>query len=117
MNQPLNILAITTAVKGAEDRLRAMQEILVAETVQEPGCLRYELNQSLDDGRILIFVESWASEEAWRAHMQGAAIKRFQTNGGPNLIADFQLHRLAPVAGGRSDNGGVPGKENSACEG
>jgi len=101
MNQPLNILAIATAVNGSEYRLRAAQEILVAETVKEPGCLRYELSQSLDDGRILVFVESWVSEEAWRAHMQGAAIKRFQASGAPNLIADFQLHRLAPVADGR----------------
>ncbi|UVK38569.1 antibiotic biosynthesis monooxygenase [Mesorhizobium sp. AR10] len=103
MTKPLNILAITTAVKGAEERLRAAQEILVAETVREPGCLRYELNQSLDDGRILVFVESWASEEAWRDHMQGAAIRRFQMSGAPNLFADFQLHRLAPVTGGRAE--------------
>jgi quinol monooxygenase YgiN len=103
MSQQINVLAIATAVRGAEHRLRALQEILVADTVKEPGCLRYELNQSLDDGRILVFVESWASEAAWRAHMQGAAIKRFQMNGGPDLIADFQLHRLTPVANGRSN--------------
>jgi quinol monooxygenase YgiN len=46
-------------------------------------------------------MESWASEEAWRPHMQGAAIKHFQANGTPDLLADFQLHRLAPVADGR----------------
>jgi quinol monooxygenase YgiN len=103
MTTPLNILAITTAVRGLEDRLRAAQEILVAETVKEPGCLRYELNQSLDDGRTLIFVESWASEEDWRAHMEGAAMKRFQMSGAPNLIADFQLYRLTPVAHGQAD--------------
>lgn len=103
MTKPLNILAINTAVKGAEVRLRAAQEILVAETVTEPGCLRYELNRSLDDGRILVFLESWASEDAWRAHMQGAAIRRFQMSGAPNLIADFQLHRLAPVTDGRAE--------------
>jgi quinol monooxygenase YgiN len=106
MTSPLNILAIATAVEGAEERLRAAQEILVAETVREPGCLRYELNRSLDDGRVLVFVESWASEEAWRAHMQGAAIKRFQKSGAPNLIADFQLHRLAPVANGWTEKVG-----------
>jgi Antibiotic biosynthesis monooxygenase len=63
MNQPLNILAIATAVNGSEHRLRAAQEILVAETVKEPGCLRYELSQSLDDGRILVFVESWQAKK------------------------------------------------------
>jgi hypothetical protein len=40
---PLTIVAITTAVAGKEKALRAAQEKLVAETVKEPGCLRYEL--------------------------------------------------------------------------
>jgi quinol monooxygenase YgiN len=102
MTTPLTIIAICRSVPGGEDRLRAAQEALVAETVREPGCIRYELNQSLDDARILIFVESWASEELWRAHMQSAAIKRFQASGAPNLIADFQLHRLTLVADKRA---------------
>jgi quinol monooxygenase YgiN len=100
---PLTIIAICKAVPGGEGRLRAAQEALVAETVREPGCIRYELNQSLDDGRVLIFIESWASEEVWRAHMQGEAIKRFQASGGPNLIAEFQLHRLTLVSDGRAN--------------
>jgi hypothetical protein len=32
--------------------------------------------------------------------MQAAAIRRFQANAAPNLIADFQLYRLAPVDDG-----------------
>jgi quinol monooxygenase YgiN len=55
MNQPLSIVAITTAVVGREKELRAAQEKLVAETLTERGCLRYELNQSLEDTRMLIF--------------------------------------------------------------
>jgi quinol monooxygenase YgiN len=47
----LTIVAITTAVAGKESILRAAQEQLVADTVKEPGCLRYELNQSLDFDR------------------------------------------------------------------
>ena len=48
--------------KVAEKARRAAQQKLVAETVREPGCRRYELNQSLDDARVLIFTEKWASE-------------------------------------------------------
>jgi quinol monooxygenase YgiN len=91
---PLNIMAIATAVPGQEKRLRSLQEKLVSETLKEPGCLRYELHQSLEDQNTLIFIESWADEEAWRAHMRGQAIKRFQDNGGPHLIQDFVLHRM-----------------------
>jgi hypothetical protein len=35
--------------------------------------------------------------------MRGAAFKRFQASGAPNLIADFQLDRLAPVAVWRAE--------------
>jgi quinol monooxygenase YgiN len=98
---PLTIVAIATACPGQEKALRAAQEKLVAETVKEPGCLRYELHQSLEDERVLIFVESWQSEEAWKAHMQGAAIKRFHASGASNLIQDFSLFRMNLVADGR----------------
>jgi len=96
---PLTIMAITTARLGSEAALGAAQERLVAETLTEDGCLRYELHQSLDDGRIRIFVETWESEAHWRAHMDGAAMQRFQTSGAGDLFADFALHRLHQVAG------------------
>jgi|SRR5215470_16070526 len=97
---PLTIVAICTAVPGQEDALRAAQEKLVAETVKESGCLRYELHQSTQDPRMLIFVESWASETQWQAHMQGAAIKRFHASGASNLLVDFSLFRMNLVADG-----------------
>jgi quinol monooxygenase YgiN len=97
---PLTIVAIATAAPGREAALRAAQEKLVAETVKEPGCLRYELHQSREDGRVLVFVESWASEAQWQAHMQGAAIERFHATGASKLIVDFSLFRMSLVADG-----------------
>lgn len=99
---PLTIVAIATAAPGQGKTLRAAQEKLVAETVKEFGCLRYELHQSIEDGRMLIFMESWASEEAWRNRMQGAAIKRFHGSGAGNLFADFTLHRMNLVTDGHA---------------
>jgi quinol monooxygenase YgiN len=96
----LTIVAITTAVAGKEQALRAAQEKLVAETVKEPGCLRYELNQSLDDRRVLIFTEKWASERDWRAHMKGAAMRHFHASGASRLIEGSSLFRMATVADG-----------------
>ncbi len=98
---PLTIVAITKAVADRQAELRAAQEKLVAETLREPGCLRYELNQSLDDGRVLIFTESWESEETWLAHMDGAAMKRFSDAGAMKLIEEFTLYRMTTVAGQR----------------
>jgi quinol monooxygenase YgiN len=98
----LTIVAISTAVTGKENELRTAQEKLVSETMKEPGCLRYELNQSLDDGRVLIFTEKWASEREWRAHMEGAAMKHFHASGGSRLIEDFSLFRMATIAGAQA---------------
>lgn len=96
-SSPLTIVAIATALTGQAKVLRAAQERLVAETLQEPGCLRYELHQSLEDGHVLVFIESWESEAKWQTHMQGAAIKRFHASGASNLIQDFSLIRMNQV--------------------
>lgn len=95
---PLTILAIIKAFGGREKELRAAQEILVAATLKEPGCLRYELHQSNEDGRVLVFVESWATEALWRAHMDGTAINAFRATGAGELIEEFTLHQLTQVA-------------------
>lgn len=97
--EPLTIIAILTAKDGCETRLRAAQERLVVATLKEDGCLRYELNQSLDDGRVLIFVESWTNEAAWRAHMEGAAIRAFVDEGAGDWVRERTLHRMEVVAG------------------
>lgn len=41
---------------------------LVAETVKEPGCLSYELLQSIGDPCELVLVEEWASQAHLDAH-------------------------------------------------
>lgn len=99
--QPLTIIAIVVAVSGQEQALRSAQEKLVAETVLEPGCIRYELHQSHDDGRVLIFVESWETEAHWQAHMQGAAIQRYRASGAKDFVAEVTLHRMKLVADGK----------------
>lgn len=100
MTDPISIIAVAVAEEGQQAKLREAQERLVAETVMEPGCIRYELNQSLDDPRVLIFTEEWASESEWRAHMQGAAMQRFHATGAARLIENFTLFRARRVADG-----------------
>lgn len=95
----LTIVATAIAVARQEDQLRAAQEKLVTQTIKEKGCLRYELHQSIDDPRILTFIEIWASETDWHTHMQGEAIREFQSSGAGKLIAEFSLEKMVKVAG------------------
>ena len=74
---PLTIVAIATAAPGQQDVLRARRKNSWRRPSKNPGCLRYELHQSREDSRILVFVETWASEAQWRAHMPGRGYRAF----------------------------------------
>jgi quinol monooxygenase YgiN len=62
------VIAHFTAVSGKETELRSFFETLVAPTRAEPGCIRYELNQDLDDPSTFTFVETFADRAAFDAH-------------------------------------------------
>jgi quinol monooxygenase YgiN len=98
VNSKLVVIAEVIAIDGHQFDLRAAQEKLVAETLKEQGCELYELNQSLDDSRILIFVERWTTEDDWKAHMTGEAVANFRASGAPRWIASQKLHRMTCVA-------------------
>jgi quinol monooxygenase YgiN len=45
-------------------QFRAALEPLIAATLQEPGCLRYQLHQSLESPHSWMLYEEWESEAA-----------------------------------------------------
>jgi len=50
----------------------------VAPTLEEPGCLAYDLHQSLTDPTEFMFYERWESDAALAAHAVSAAPHRLQ---------------------------------------
>lgn len=95
----LTIIATVIAVSGKEDLLLSEQLKLVAATLTEEGCLRYELHHSIDNPETLIFVETWATEAHWEAHMQGKAIKAFEASGAAVYMEKLTIEKLKKVAG------------------
>jgi quinol monooxygenase YgiN len=100
MAEPHIVIAVTKALPGHAEKLRALEEGLVTATLKEPGCLRYELNQAVGDEHLLIMIEAWTTESAWREHSEGAALKRFKAAGGSALIEHLDIFHLRRVAGG-----------------
>ncbi len=98
MTAPISIVVVSTALPGQGNALRDAQKTLVAETLREPGCLRYELHQSVEDADVLMFIESWESEEALQTHLQGPAVTRFRASNAASLRKDFKFYRMKPVA-------------------
>ena len=70
MPSPVTVIARLDAKPEFSDQLRAALDPLIAATLQEPGCLCYQLHQSLDNPHGWMLHEEWESEAALLAHQQ-----------------------------------------------
>jgi len=90
MNHAVTVVAIIKVKAGQEARAQAVLQSIVPPTLQEPGCLAYDLHQSVTDLTEFMFFERWDSDEALAAHAASAA---------PHRLALGQ--QLADLAEGR----------------
>lgn len=73
------IVAIIEAKPGKEQALKAMLTSLVKPTLQEEGCINYDLHQSLDNPGKFMFYENWTSEETHAMHMKTPHIQEWRS--------------------------------------
>jgi quinol monooxygenase YgiN len=76
---------------------------LVARTLEEPGCLVCELNQSADNADLWMVYERWRGKDAFASHMQQSYVAQFLARldelvSGPAEVRPFDYR-------GRIDNG------------
>jgi quinol monooxygenase YgiN len=79
------------ALEGKTDDLVAALHSLIKATTAEPGCIRYELNQRVDDPRWVTFVEKWKDQKVFDEHCQMPYIKDYFDNVRPGLVQDFAV--------------------------
>lgn len=79
------------AFLGKEQELIAALHSLMEPSHKEPGCLRYELNQSMNDSRRVTFVEKWKHRDAFDEHCATPYIKNFFDNIRPLLVEEFEV--------------------------
>jgi quinol monooxygenase YgiN len=79
------------AIEGKTEELVAALHSLIAATTAEPGCIRYELNQRVDDERWVTFVEKWKDQKAFDEHCQMPYITHFFDDLRPQLVEDFAV--------------------------
>jgi quinol monooxygenase YgiN len=84
-NSKLICVATVVAKDGKADELLQAMHALLEPTRKEPGCLRYELNQSLENSNILTMVEKYTDKEAFDYHCKQAYFKDFHKNATENL--------------------------------
>ena len=76
MNHAVTVVAIIKVKVGQEARAQAVLQSIVPPTLQEPGCLAYDLHQSVTDPTEFMFFERWESEAALAGHAASTAPHR-----------------------------------------
>ena len=76
--KPYTVLAKFEAKPGKEQTLKEMLTSLVAPTLQEEGCINYDLHQCLDNPAVFMFYENWASKELLEQHLASAHIQAWR---------------------------------------
>jgi quinol monooxygenase YgiN len=77
-------------VPGTEDRLREILADLVGPSMNEPGCLQYQILRRLDLRSEFVIVERWRSEAALRRHGEASYVVSIFERAAPLLAAPNQ---------------------------
>ncbi|MCL1143728.1 putative quinol monooxygenase [Shewanella gaetbuli] len=85
------------AKPGKRDALVAALAALIPDTRREHGCIRYELNVSLEDENKVAFVEKFVSKAAFDEHCSKAAIQDYFHNVMPELVASHHVEVFSEV--------------------
>jgi quinol monooxygenase YgiN len=80
------VIAQFTCKEGMERELLESLHSLMAETHAESGCLRYELNQDRSNPNVLTFIEKFADQAAFDAHVAAPYIKNYFDRVAPRLV-------------------------------
>jgi quinol monooxygenase YgiN len=79
------------ALEGKTETLIATLHGLIKPTHQEPGCIRYELNQREDDPRWITFIEKWKDQKTFDEHCAMPYIAHFFNDQRPALVETFEV--------------------------
>ena len=96
----LSVVAVLVAQPGREAVLRDALIALVPPTLQEEGCLAYELNESAAAPGTFLTVERWRAQADLDAHLQTPHVAQAFAAAGEALAAAPAVHPLVPVPAG-----------------
>ncbi|MEQ8305459.1 MAG: putative quinol monooxygenase [Hoeflea sp.] len=71
---------------GSQYEFFAAARAMLAATRAEPGCIRYDLEQNIEDAEHLTFVEEWETRDALAAHFKTEHMAEWRTASEPHLV-------------------------------
>ncbi|WP_025823064.1 putative quinol monooxygenase [Shewanella marina] len=96
MTRPLTIVAQIIAHQDSIDIVKSALQNLIAATLNEQGCLQYDLHQDNDNPAIFLFFENWQTRELWQQHMASEHIAQYLsvTEG---KVASFTVNEMSQI--------------------
>lgn len=93
----LQVVATIPAKPEAADAIREALKALVAATLEEEGCLAYDLFESGSAPGTFVTVERWTDSAALDAHMAMPHVAAAFAAADGALSGDVAIHPLQPV--------------------
>lgn len=92
-------LTITASILAKTDKREFVKQALlklIPPTLEEEGCLNYDLHQDNENPDLFFFYENWASYDLWQKHLNSPHIKANQT-ATEGAIESVTIGQLSPV--------------------
>lgn len=96
MSKKLTIVARIEAHPDKIDLVKSELLKLIEPTLNEAGCVQYDLHQDNGNPAVFMFYENWESRELWQAHMNNTHLAEYMqaTEG---AVADFKLNEMTQI--------------------
>ncbi|WNO08498.1 putative quinol monooxygenase [Teredinibacter sp. KSP-S5-2] len=88
MSDLLEMTALITAEKGKGSELKEAIQLLIEKTLEEPGCIEFQVFQELDNDDFFVLWEKFESREALSFHMEQEYTKEYFSLG---LVASTKV--------------------------
>lgn len=100
MSDPTNdlrVIAIIPVKSEAVDGLRPALQQLAQATLDEQGCISYDLFESAAAPGTFVTVETWRSQDDLDAHMQSPHVAQALGAAAGSLSGEIAIHPLTPA--------------------
>jgi len=96
MSEVLTIIARIEAKKEKLELVKREITKLIEPTLNEEGCMQYDLHQDNETPEVFIFFENWATKALWEKHNQSSHLAEFvnATDGALESLVVNQMSRV-----------------------
>ncbi len=97
-NQKVTVTARIKVKSGLEDKFKQEYLPIVKLTLEEKGCINYNLHQSQNEPSVFMLYENWESKEVLDQHLQMDYMKAISEKASEFLAEPVEMNLWEPVS-------------------